>query len=261
MAAGTVIAASLSAQAAPIVSATLQEGTHGEVITNKFLAQYGFSVSAVNFTPTHPQKAIIFNTRLRNTADPDLEGYNTAEPNGKQWTRGNLKGRNDLGKILILAENDIDANNDGLIDSPDDEGNRPAGEITVTFRTPITQLAFNLIDIEGPSEFGNDSGYVLTIDGTQTSARGGGRETARIGFSRFITPGNPFFDSTVRFGDNSANNIKPIFASDLGMAHFHRVVFNLGGSGGIDHLRYAFIPEPTAATLLLAGSLLMRRRR
>lgn len=246
--------------AAPVIDVTFQEGSHGEVITNKFLAQYGFVVSANNLVANHPDKAIIFNSRNRNTADTDLEGFNTAEPNGKQWTRGNLAGKNDLGKILIIAENDVDANNNGLIDSPDDEGARPAGSIFFDFRTPITQLQFNLVDIEGPVEYGTNAGYVAVFTGPSLS-EAGGVGTGQVGFAQFITNNNPFYDSTIRFGDNSANQFKPITAAQMNLASITRVEFNLGGSGAVDRLRFIQVPEPTAMAFAALAPLALRRKR
>ena len=240
-----------------LVSVTLQEGTHGEVITNKFLNLYGFSVSAVNIGGG-PNKAIIFDSRQRNTADPDLEGYNQFTQSGPAWAVGNLKGLVDLGKMLILAENDIDANNDGLIDSPDDEGTRPAGRITLNFNKPITEFGFNLVDVEGPSEFNGNTGYVMTVKGVNFRNRG---TSSQIGFGQFVTPGDPFYDPTITFGDRSANKIKPIQASQVGMISFNRVIIDLGGSGAIDQFRYTFIPEPASAALLAAPVLLAARRR
>jgi hypothetical protein len=263
MAASAAIGIGVSAlHAAPVINCTFQEGTHGEVITNKFLPIYGVNVSAIN-VGGGPNKAIIFDSRQRNTADPDLEGWNSLNQTGPMWSRGNLAGKVDLGKILIIAENDIDANNDGLIDSPDDEGSRPAGTITFNFRDPITELGFNLIDIEGPTEFGQNSGFVATFGGTVTRPDGRvvGVNTT-VGFGQFITPGSPFYDPTVRFGDHSANRIKPILASQVGMNSFSRVEVNFGGSGAIDQLVYRFVPEPGAvsAGLVAAGLLAVRRR-
>ncbi|HRK31820.1 MAG TPA: hypothetical protein PLD59_12135, partial [Tepidisphaeraceae bacterium] len=264
IAAAAAMAVASTSFAAVVTDVTFQEGAHGEVITTKFLAQYGFTVTANNLTPGRPDKAIIFNTRERNTADPDLEGWNSflaANAANKQWTRGNLKGKNDLGKILIIAENDTDADNNGLVDRPNDEGNRPAGSITFNFRTPITEIAFNLVDVEGPSEFSGNSGFVATFHGVNSART---PVTTQVGFGQFVTPGNQFHDSTVVFGDNSANAIKPILASQVGLMEFSTVVFDLGGSGGIDRLRYRFtdIPEPMTLGMLSAfAPVALRRRR
>lgn len=253
---GAVAALSLAAVPAAqsaLISATFQEGTHGERITNKFLATYGFTVSADNFVAGHPDKAIIFDSRKRNTADYDLEGYNQFANEGRPWSMGNLQGLIDLGKMLIIAENDIDANNDGFVDSPDDEGGRPAGKFTFNFNKPITQIGFNLVDIEGPVEF-NNGGYFMAFYSGNTLA-------GTVNFSDFITPGNKFYDSTVKFGDHSANRIKPILASQLNAPNFTRVEVTFGGSGAIDQLKYEFVPEPASLALAAVPALLLGRRR
>lgn len=244
------------------ISATFFEGTHGEVITNKFLATYGFNVSAVN-VGGGPNKAIIFDSRKRGTADPDLEGWNAQvnPPQGPEWPIGNIKGKNDFGKLLIIAENDLDANHNGLIDSPDDEGSRPAGRIIFDFRVPTLEFGLGVMDIEGPTEFGANSGYIMTFEGVDTLGRGA---SAQIGFGQFITPGNPFYDPTIVFGDHSANRIKPILASQVGMAGFSRVVVDLGGSGALDDIKVNYIPEPAgifAAAAVAFGAMLRRRQR
>lgn len=256
-AAAALLSAALSSSlSAALVDLDFREGTHGEWITNKFLAQYGVQVSANNFVTNHPDKAIIFDTRKTNTADFDLEGWNKFTNSGRQWSAGNLKGKNDLGKILIIAENDIDANNDGFIDSPDDEGGRPAGEITFTFRTPITELGFNLIDQEAPSTYPANSAYVRFFKNNQ--------QVGQVNFKQFVTAGDPLFDPTVIFANHSANEIKPIQASRFGVSSFDKAVFNFGWSDAIDRLQFTNeIPEPTAAAIFagLAPLALRRKRR
>jgi hypothetical protein len=240
------------------ISATFFEGTHGEVITNKFLATYGFNVSAVN-VGGGPNKAMIFDSRKRGTLDPDLEGWNAQvnPPQGPEWPIGNLKGKNDFGKLLVIAENDIDANNNGLIDNPSDEGSRPAGRIIFDFRVPTLEFGLGVMDIEGPSEFGNNSGYIMTFEGIDTLGRGA---AAQIGFGQFVTPGNPFYDPTIVFGDHSANRIKPILASQVGMASFSRVIVDLGGSGALDDIKVNYIPEPAGIFALAGAAALFARR-
>jgi hypothetical protein len=246
--AGVAAALGLSATTASAVQVLFSEGNHGEIITNKFLAQYGFNVSAVN-VGGGPNKAMIFDSRKRGTLDPDLEGPDQFTGTGPSWGNGNIPDRQDLGKLLVLAENDVDANGNGFVDNPSDEGSRPAGRIILDFLQPITSLGFNLVDIEGPTEFNNDAGYVMTFQGLLPSGRGG---SSRVGFGDFIQPGDPFFDPTV---------IKPITAAQLGMTSFNRVIFDLGGSGAIDDLRYTFIPEPASMALMLPALAMLRRRR
>ncbi|MEE8510658.1 MAG: PEP-CTERM sorting domain-containing protein, partial [candidate division NC10 bacterium] len=82
-------------------------------------------------------------------------------------------------------------------------------------------------------------------------AMNNGTVIGTVSFEDFITAGS-FFDSSVMFGNNSVNRIDPILASDFGAAAFNKVVFNFGGSGGLDEVVFAPVPEP--GTLLLIGS-------
>lgn len=247
-----------SVASAAQISATFFEGTHGEIITSKFLAKYGFNVSAVN-VGGGPNKAMIFDSRKRGTLDPDLEGWNAqvTPPQGPEWPRGNLAGKNDLGKLLVIAENDIDANNNGFVDNPSDEGSRPAGRLIFDFTVPTLEFGLGLIDIEGPSEFGANAGYIMTFNGTNPQGRAA---TAQIGFGQFVTPGNQFYDSTVVFGDHSANRIKPILPSQVGMTSFSRVIVDLGGSGALDDIKVNYIPEPAGIFAVAAAGAVLRRR-
>jgi hypothetical protein len=51
-------------------------------------------------------------------------------------------------------------------------------------------------------------------------------------------------DPTIEFGNNTANRIDPVSASRLGAARFDEVQIYLGGSAGVDNIRYNTIPEP-----------------
>lgn len=236
---------------------------HGQFVSSQFQAEYGLTISAIN--PTGPDAAIVFDTQESGTADPDLES---------PFTRGNRAPGNNLGNILIIAENIRDQNNDGLVDSPDDEGSRPAGSLLFEFNDRVNSFGFDLLDVEGPEEFGRDSGYVAAFFSD-------GNELARVGFGSFLDPDSPFFDPTVVFGNHSANNIDPITAERLQIDPFDRVEVNFGGSAGIDNIRFGrptvippvipptfpvqqangAIPEPTTLVLLVGGSGLLIARR
>jgi hypothetical protein len=140
-----------------------------------------------------------------------------------------------LGKILIVAENNVDSDLDGLIDTPDDEGSRPAGSIFFDFTSPMCSIGFDLIDVEGPSEYGRNSGFVATFFMDDTPM-------AQIGFDQFINKDSIFYDQTVQYGNNKANRIMPVTVDNLSayakthIAAFDRVEFNLGGSSAIDNI-------------------------
>ncbi|MEM6552182.1 MAG: hypothetical protein AAF750_08645 [Planctomycetota bacterium] len=209
----------------------------------------GVSISVDNFNSS-TDFAVIFDTTLSDTEDPDLEG--------PSWGGGNLPLNTVLGNALIIQEGTSKrTGNDGnVVFQPDDEGRRAAGELTFSFDQEITSFGFDLIDVEGPEEFGKDSGFFATfIDGDQQVS---------VGFGSFVDPGSEFYQPGVAFGDNSANAIKPITAEQLGLDSFDEVVINLGGSSAVDNIRFTAVPSPTAAgagLVALIGLTARRRRR
>ena len=70
-------------------------------------------ISAVNDKPGHPNQAIIFDSFNPTGGDNDLGG-----PIGVMET---CHMDIELGNLLIIAEDAVDSNSDGLVDDPDDE--------------------------------------------------------------------------------------------------------------------------------------------
>jgi hypothetical protein len=95
----------------------------------------GIGIHATNSTPGHPDKAIIYDSADALGADPDLTTPGTGFMNDEAY-------RN----VLIIAENDLDADADGLIDRPDDEAN--GGVITFTFTRPVQIYKVVLVDVD-----------------------------------------------------------------------------------------------------------------
>lgn len=201
---------------------------HGEIVNTQYSGS-GLTISAIN--PNGPDIAAAFDSEQYSWRDPDLVG-----PPAGTWATGNLAPGTRLGRLLIIAENSRDRNNDGILDYPDDEGARPAGSIFMDFGVFIDEIGFDLVDVEGPEEYGAHSGYTAIFHN--------GTETASIGFGDFVDMNSVFYDSTVEFGDNSANRIAPITAEMLGISSFNRVEFNFGGSGAIDNIRYSIYTPP-----------------
>jgi MYXO-CTERM domain-containing protein len=216
----------------------------GTVVNNQFASQ-GVTITVQRTSPG-PAVATLYNTRRTGEPDPDLQ---------IPFAGGNLGTNGPGGNILIMPENNTDSNKDGLIDQPNDEGDRPAGQFTFTFTRPVSEFGFDLVDVDGPAEFNNNAGYFASFYLN-------GNLEARVGFGAFIDPTSPFYDPSVKYGDNFANRIRPITARSVGMPSFDRVVLNFGGSGGTDNIIFTPVPEPGALALIgLAVPALLRRRR
>ena len=243
---GLSLALTLGFGAGPALGETVEDFSslsHGQIVNNQL---DDFTVSAVNFTG--PDLAVAFDTDRSNTNDPDLEYPFTGN--------GNLAGGASLGNALIIQEHG--SNDDGFISTaPDDEGHRPAGNLYLDFHNPINSIGFDLLDVEGPSEYDDNSGFVATF-------YDGGSKLGDFGFGAFVDPGSAVYDSTIQFGHHSANRIAPISASLFNASQFDRVQFSMGGSGAIDNVTYSHVvPTPTAAAagLLGLGLVAFRRRR
>ena len=178
----------------PLAAGTLVSGQwHGD----------GIHISAINDKPSHPDQAILFDSNNPTGGDSDL---------GAPWTGGNIEPSYDLGKILIIAEDVVDSNSDGLVDDPDDEAK--GGIIFMQSNKIHCFLDFYLIDIE-QSE--SNSGHVVI------HLSGGG--TVEFDFNEF---------AGAHYGNNSANHIY-ITAAQIGDT-FDEVEFHLNGSGAIDNV-------------------------
>jgi hypothetical protein len=228
---------------------TFDNYPNGKVINNQYFASDGVSISADNFTVGHPDLSILFDTNLTSTNDKDLQ---------QPWTGGGNASTKNFHKILIIAENKVDNNHDGLIDRPDDEGqSQPAGKFMFKFKQPQVVFGMDLIDCDGFSEIGTNRGFI--------AFKSGGNEVARVGFGDFVTVGSAFYDPTVHYHDNSANHLKPITTSQLHINSFDEVDVNMGWSTAIDNIVFdnslsGIIPEPGTFLLGLPMALLLRRR-
>jgi hypothetical protein len=232
---------------------TFDDQPNGKIINNQYASQ-GVTISALNYTAGHPNLAITFDSgNKNNTADLDLQ---------IPWSKGNLPSSTKLKNVLIVAENNIDKNKDGLIDSPDDEGDsQPAGVLKFKFSTPQNIFGMDLVDCDGMAEIGPSRGFISFISSDHKGAT--------VGFGNFITAGNPYYDSTVKYADRSANRLKPINTNQLGIRDFTEVDVNLGWSTAIDTITFSrtlLVPEPTTASSLLmmvcaAGFIPRRRQR
>lgn len=214
---------------------------HGEIITNQF--EPALSITGTN--PNRPFDIIAgFDTQfIGSTADPDLQG--------PPWSGGNLAVSDTevaIGTALIIAQNNRDIDNDGILDAPNDEGNNPAGTIDLAFATPVTHFGFDVVDIEGVVQEGSSLDFYL-----------GGNLLGSVDFMLFTDNFSIYFDPTVVFGDHHANRIQPIPASNFNATGFDRIVINVGGSSAFDTF---VVPAPASGiAIVLSSAVLARRKR
>jgi hypothetical protein len=107
----------------------------GETITDQFL-DIGLTIEGVNNVPSHPDKAITFDTANPTGGDSDLvtPGYGFGNDTA-------------LGKVLIIAENDVDGDGDGLVDNPDDE--EGGGSLQFRFEDAVEFIGATILDVDG----------------------------------------------------------------------------------------------------------------
>lgn len=107
----------------------------GQIIDDEWAAQ-GVTISAVN--NNGPDAVIIFDSANPTGGDFDLQtpgyGPNNISPQGN---------------LLIIAEDLVDANGDGLVDDPDDD--EDGGVITIDFTEPVIMCSLALIDMDDGS--------------------------------------------------------------------------------------------------------------
>ncbi len=173
----------------------------GQWVTDD-LDHLGITVSAINMGTgpgnNHPDKAILFDT-----ANPTGGDFDLMTPNPNNPTNNTA-----LGYVFILAEDDFDGNNDGLVDDPDDEAG--GGEIRFDFDKAVT---FDTVLVLDCDENEVDTFRFYDENGLELGA--------------FLIPDLP---------DGSVQMI------DVGLAGVYAAVIELGGSGAVAKLR--FCPDP-----------------
>ena len=155
--------------------------THGSIVdddpdgTATGILEYGgIKFDVDNFHTSNRDEGRIFDSeKITTTADPDLQRDPAdSDENREDWKGGNLlpilndtqDPEDPLGNVLIIQERDPSS-------TPDDEGRRSggtaegAGDITLTFTTPILDFGLDLIDIENSDTSEDDNGFVEFFSG------------------------------------------------------------------------------------------------
>lgn len=174
----------------------------GTVITDQ-LADLGVTFSCIAGAPGLPNKCIIFDSGNPTGGDFDLATPGPGENNDTF-----------LGNLLIIAENDIDADNDGLVDDPDDSAS--GGFINFDFDQNVVFFGFQVIDVDS-----------VEIDAIRLFD-----EFDNVLVQADLGP----------IGENSVQD----FDLGAGIAGVRRGEFFFSGSGGIDSIR--FCPEEETPT-------------
>lgn len=186
----------------------------GQRIDSEYSA-WGVTIAANNAHPNgnHPDWAIAFNSAAPTGGDPDLGTPNGdfggpgVGAGGESGTPG--ENHQAQGKLLIISENKVDANLDGLVDVPDDEAN--GGQISFTFDEPSMIEELRLFDIE-------ETGVTIKL-----------YDVANVLLSTVNVPS---------LGDNSAQTLT------LNQTGVKRLEVSFIGSGGLDDLCFKPSPPP-----------------
>lgn len=230
---------------------TLPKIGHKHIVETQNSIQFNGYLPGTQFLPqTHLNNGLVIDVNNQGTG-PDIATIIDASDNQNQvqnlqtpWPKGNIK--NDLsGNLLIIAANNQDSNNDGLIDAPIPEATNPSGTIEFSFDSPVYQFGWDMFNLEYGPEM--EQGKVIFYD------KHGGSTT--VPFLSFIDPNAPFYDATFQFGSASANRIIPINANDLALSEVVKVQFTLPDSVAISNLVFLehqinFVPNTFTGNVL-----------
>lgn len=219
-----VFCSALVSTSGQAVSVNFEGLTGGQVVTNQFAAD-GVVISAINPFQSF-DLAIAFDTGVLSPEDPDLFGG--------PWAGGNIAD-SDLGMILVVSENSDFGT--GTVATPDDQ--RDGSTLVFDFTQSIASFGMDLIDVDD----GETAGEIRFFSNDVLQST--------VSFADLLLR-----DPSVVFGDRTANRINPFDLASLGdeqSGGWDRIEIELAGSGGVDNLVFAAVPEPQTLAMVLGG--------
>jgi len=198
---------------------------NGTIVDDEYFTDYGITFNGYNVAKSENNLAVVFDSSLSNTQDPDLESpfVNINDPS---------LGTSNPGNVLVIHENPSSC--DALIcTDPDDEGRRPAGGFTIDFSEAVTLNSIDFFDIELEEALDSNAINLFDFNGDEISE------------NTFYTPGTG--------GNNTWDRL--LFAVD----DVYSIEINLNGSGAISNLDfdYASVSVPEPSTLAILGLALL----
>ena len=181
---------------------TLQHGSNHDAVSFYLNDAFGIDYAVQANNPI--DEGTIYDSTTTGGADPDLESPQPINP--------------EIKNLLIIAENNNDSNNDGILDNPDDEAN--GGKHILEFAVPVELKSLRVIDIENNEE---DS----MIYGTLADGSGS------VGAVMPVT------------GDHKQKLMNADDLGDLVGAQVNRLEFDLAKSGGIANICIKESEPPT----------------
>ena len=223
------IAFTLSAAMMPLASATtitFNDLSNGDIVNSQYNAQYGVTFNGTNVAKNTDNVAVVFDTSLLNTQDPDLQApfFNV-----NQHSQLNLAIANP-GNVLIIHENEASCNAISCA-NPDDEGSRPSGFFSIDFENSVTLNSLDFFDIETEEASQDNAIHLYGLNGVE------------------INPGQ--FNTLGTGGNNTWDRL--IFD----IAEVYSVEIRLNGSGAISNLDFTATAVPEPSTFAVLGLALL----